>query len=108
MGDICAVKRRRVGRCCRRMTSGTKFYKIKLINKLLDHTHRVRSQLLDELATNATDPVVFNRRLRMLRHVNSYESQLVQKIQNFDTDNVKDLVNFDFVSGIKNIVHRSA
>jgi hypothetical protein len=90
------------------MTSGTKFYKIKLINRLLEHTHRVRSQLLDELATNATDPVVFNRRLRMLRHVNSYESQLVQKIQNFDTDNVKDLVNFDVDSGIKNVVHRSA
>lgn len=90
------------------MTSGIKFYKIKLINRLLEHTHRVRSQLLDELATNATDPVVFNRRLRMLRHVNSYESQLVQKIQNFDTDNVKDLVNFDVDSGIKNVVHRSA
>jgi hypothetical protein len=90
------------------MTSGTKFYKIKLINRLLDHTHQVRSQLLNELATNATDPVVFNRRLRMLRHVNSYESQLVQKIQNFDTDNVDDLVNIDIASGIKNIVHRSA
>lgn len=90
------------------MTLGTKFYKIKLINRLLDHNHQVRSQLLDELAINATDPVLFNRRLRMLCHVNSYESQIIQKIQNFDTDNVEDLVNFDVTSGIGKILHRSA
>jgi len=90
------------------MTSGTKFYKIKLINRLLEHTHRVRSQLLKELTTNATDPVVFKRRLRMLRHVNSYESQLLQKIENFETDDMQDLVNFDVTPMFKDITWRSS
>ena len=90
------------------MTSGIKFYKIKLINRLLDRTHRVRSRLLDELATNATDPVVFKRRLRMLRHVNSYESQLLQKIENFETDDMQDLINFNIVPFLKDVAWRSS
>jgi hypothetical protein len=68
----------------------------------------VRSQLLKELTTNATDPVVFKRRLRMLRHVNSYESQLLQKIENFETDDMQDLVNFDVDPFFKDITGRSA
>jgi hypothetical protein len=90
------------------MTPSAKFYKIKLINRLLEHTRRVRSQLLDELTTNATDPVVFKRRLRMLRHVNSYESQLLQKIENFETDDIQDLVNFDVAPFFRDITGRSA
>ena len=90
------------------MTSSAKFYKIKLINRLLEHTRRVRSQLLDELTTHATDPVVFKRRLRMLRHVNSYESQLLQKIENFETDDIRDLVNFDVAPFLKDITWRSS
>ena len=90
------------------MISGTKFYKIKLINRLLEHTHRLRTDLLHELTTNATDPVVFKRRLRMLRHVNSYESQLLQKIENFETDDIQDLVNFDVAPFFKDITWRSS
>ena len=89
------------------MTNSVKFFKIKLINRLLEHTRRVRSQLLDELITNATDPVVFKRRLRMLRHVNSYESQLLQKIENFETNDMQDLVNFNVDPFFKDIAGRS-
>ena len=90
------------------MTSSAKFYKIKLINRLLEHTHRLRADLLHELTTNATDPVVFKRRLRMLRHVDSYESQLLQKIENFETDDMQDLVNFDVAPFFKDITWRSS
>ena len=90
------------------MTSGTKFYKIKLINRLLEHTHRLRADLLQELTTNATDPVVFKRRLIMLRQVNSYESQLLQKVENFETDDMQDLVNFDVAPFFKDITWRSS
>jgi hypothetical protein len=68
----------------------------------------VRSQLLDELTTNATDPVVFKRRLRMLRQVNSYESQLLQKVENFETNDMQDLVNFDVAPFFKDITWRSS
>jgi hypothetical protein len=90
------------------MISSAKFYKIKLINRLLEYTHRLRTDLLHELTTNATDPVVFKRRLRMLRHVNSYESQLLQKIENFETDDIQDLVNFDVAPFLKDITWRSS
>jgi hypothetical protein len=90
------------------MTSGVKFYKIKLIKRLLEHTHQLRADLLNELTANATDPVVVKRRLRMLRHVNSYESQLLKKIENFETDDMQDLVNFDFAPFFKDIAWRSA
>jgi len=90
------------------MTSSAKFYKIKLINRLLEHTHPLKTLLLHELTTNATDPVVFKRRLRMLRQVNSYESQLLQKIENFETDDIQDLVNFDVAPFFKDITWRSS
>lgn len=90
------------------MTSSAKFYKIKLINRLLEHTHRLKTDLIHELTTNATDPVVFKRRLRMLRHVNSYESQLLQKIEDFETDDIQDLVNFDVAPFFKDITWRSS
>lgn len=90
------------------MRHNLKFYKIKLINQLLNYNHQVRSQLLEELVTNATDPIVFKRRLRMLRHVNSYENQLLQKIEDFETNDIEDLSKFDIYNGIKKIIYRSA
>lgn len=90
------------------MTNNSKFYKIKVINQLLEYNHQVRNKLLEELVTNATDTVIFKRRLRMLCHVNSYENQLLEKIQNFETNDIEDLNKFDIYNGIKNIVHRSA
>ncbi len=90
------------------MTPAVKFYKIKLIKNLLEYSQRVRNQLLDELVTNATDPVVYSRRLRMLRHVNLYENQLIQKIQNFDTDDVDDFAQVNLKRELNRITHRSA
>ena len=63
---------------------------------------------MQELIANATDPVVFKRRIRMLKHLNLYETQIISKIQNFETDNVDDLNSFDFISGLKTIMNRSS
>ena len=90
------------------MTPGVKFYKVKLIKKILKQTERTRSRLLEELVTDATDPTIYKRRLRTLRHLNLYENQLLEKIQHFQTDNVHDLVDFDPTPGIRNIINPSA
>ena len=90
------------------MTDNIKFYKIKLIKKLLVCTEQIRNELFNELTIHATDPIIVKRRLRMIRHVNLYQNQLVEKIQNFETDNIDDLNKFDFLKNIKSIIHRSA
>jgi hypothetical protein len=54
------------------MTDSVKFFKIKLIKKLLKSTEQAKNQLLDELITNATDPIIVKRRLRMIKNLNSY------------------------------------
>ena len=90
------------------MNNGEKFFKIKSIKKLLQQTTHTRNQLLEELITEATDPVIVKRRIRMLKHLNLYENQLLEKIQNFETDDLNDLINFDPNTTIKHIVNRSA
>ncbi len=43
----------------------------------------------------------------MLKHLNQYESQLIEKIHAFDTDDINDLINLK-PKGIGRIVNRSA
>lgn len=83
-----------------------KFYKIKLLQDFLSDTAKVRSQLLEELKINATDPTIVKRRFRMLRHLSQFENQIIEKIQNFDTDDVEDFVYSYFE--INSIIDRSA
>ena len=90
------------------MNDGTKFYKIKTIKKLLIYTTQLRTQLLDELVAHATNPVIIKRRMRMLRHVNIYENQLLEKIQAFETNDIRDLAEFDPVKNFNYSVNRSA
>lgn len=90
------------------MNNGIKYYKIKTIKKLVEKVGKCRETLMQELIANATDPVVFKRRIRMLKHLNLYETQIISKIQNFETDNVDDLNSFDFISGLKTIMNRSS
>jgi hypothetical protein len=90
------------------MNNGIKFFKLKLIKKIIKKTSEHRNILMQELVDNATDPIIVKRRIRMLKHLNSYESQLISKVQNFETDNVDDLTLFNFDPGIFAVVHRSA
>jgi hypothetical protein len=88
------------------MTTNLKFYKIKLLEKFLTDTAAERVKLLDELKVNATDPTIVLRRYRMLKHLSMYETQIIEKIQNFDTDDVKDIQQAQF--DIWAILSRSA
>lgn len=90
------------------MTNGQKFYKIKTIKKLLYINEQLRKQLLEELVVNATDPVIVQRRLRIIKHLNLYENQLIEKISSFDTDDVNDLLEFKPKKTISQIINRSA
>lgn len=90
------------------MSSNVKFYKIKIIKKLLTKTNRARTQLLDELIVNASDPTIVQRRIRMLKHLNLYENQLIDKIQNFETNEVSDLNLIHIEDYIDLITNRSA
>lgn len=90
------------------MNRNIKFYKIKIIKEILTKFNQVRTQLLDELTVNATDPTIVQRRIRMLKHVNLYENQLISKVQNFKTNDVNDLNTFNVDYYIGEITNRSA
>ena len=64
--------------------------------------------MLDEFVTNATDPIIIKRRIRFLKHLNLYENQLIAKVQNFETDNIDDLNNFEYKAHIESILNRCA
>ena len=90
------------------MRNNINYYKIKIIKKLLTKTNQARTQLLDELLVNATDPTIVKRRIRMLKHLNLYENQLLVKIQNFQTDDAGDLDKFPINRYIDLVINRSA
>ena len=90
------------------MHSSMKFYKIKKIKKITEYINCCRNTLLEEFVTNATDPTIIKRRVRFLKHLNLYENQLIAKIQNFETDNLDDLNNFEYKKHIEYILNRCA
>jgi hypothetical protein len=75
------------------MTENIVYYKIRTIKKLLNTIAQKRDRLLDELIINATDPVIVNRRIRMIQQLGQYEAQLLSKIQSFETDDVSDFAD---------------
>jgi hypothetical protein len=90
------------------MHNSIKFYKIKKIKNITEHINRCRNTLLDEFVANATDPIIVKRRIRFLKHLNLYENQLIAKVQNFETDNLDDLNNFEYKAHIEYILNRCA
>jgi hypothetical protein len=90
------------------MSTNVKYYKIKIIKNLVDQATHLKNQLLDELVINATDPTIVKRRIRMLQHISQYESQLILKIQSFETEDLSD-INLDVVcQELETISNRSA
>lgn len=72
------------------MIINLKFYRIKLLEDFLEKTNKERAKLIKELKINATDSTIVKRRFRMLRHLSQFENQIIEKIQNFDTDDLED------------------
>ena len=82
------------------MTVHVNYYKIKTTKKLIEIANDHRVKLLTELVDYATDPVIVKRRLRMLSQLSQIESQLLSKIQSFETD---DITDFNFQTLFKEI-----
>lgn len=90
------------------MIDNMKYYKIRTIKKLIEETISQRNLLLDELIDNATDPVIFSRRIRMLTQLSELEIQLLFKIQLFETNDANDL-DFKIIrQDLKHIINRGA
>jgi hypothetical protein len=85
----------------------TAFLKIKLLNDLLKTTQAQRQQLINEAIIKTNNPVVNMRRFRMLSQLAEYESVVINKIMQLESDDVLDFIDNTYQSEISNIVDRS-
>lgn len=91
------------------MTINHVFYKNNLIAEINRAANEVKNQLLDELYAVGSDPVVYKRRFRMLKHLNLLQAQLIEKVYNFDTDDASDYMNlYPIKFDILSVVSRNA
>ena len=67
-----------------------KFLKLCVTEKFMQATDQQRKLLFQDLVNNATDNVIFMRRFRMISQINQFESQGINKIYQFETDNPDD------------------
>jgi hypothetical protein len=72
------------------MTINHVFYKNNLIAEIEKTASEIRNQLLDELYSAGSDPVLYKRRYRMLKHLHLLQAQLIDKVYNFVTDDPRD------------------
>jgi hypothetical protein len=72
----------------------TTLLKLQILNNFLSESQKYRQILLNELIDNATDPVVKKRRFRMLSNLSTFEADMIKKINEFETDNVHDLLQY--------------
>lgn len=84
------------------------FFRLNILTQFLDEVKKHRAQLLNELIDRATDPVIRMRRFRMLSQLSQYESQIIDKIANVETDNVNDFNENMLDFEISRIVNRDA
>jgi hypothetical protein len=88
------------------MTIGNiEFYRAKLLFKFTKMVQQAREQLANELFVNLADDTIRFRRYRMLEQLNSYENQIIKKIQKFNTD---DIADFDIEFPVDYVINRSA
>lgn len=90
------------------MSSNFEFFKLCFVHNFLSQSTLVKQQLLDELVINATDPVIRMRRIRMLHQVCEFESQILKKLETFDTDDVNDFDAWCAIGELKSVGNRSA
>lgn len=82
------------------------FFRLYMLTEFMDKIKLQRETLLAELINNATDPVKRMRRARMLSQLSMYESQIIKKIAELETDDVSDFLDSNFE--IDAIVNRNA
>jgi hypothetical protein len=72
------------------MSPGEKYFRIKLLQRFLQISDKNKRRLMRELIDNATDDIITMRRFRMLEQLARFESQIINKIYHFETDDVAD------------------
>lgn len=90
------------------MTVNFDFYKLKLVQDTVQLVADARSKLLDELLIHASDPIIKMRRFRMLKQLSQVESQIIEKIWRFETDDHQDLLQINLQDEIQSVVSRDA
>lgn len=75
------------------MEPNIKFYKLKFIKEFNQRCDWERSQLINEMIENATDPTIVMRRIRMLQQLAEYQVQIYKKLENFETDDPADFLS---------------
>lgn len=84
------------------------FYKLKLVQDIIVMAAEARTKLFEELLVHALDPTIKMRRFRMLRQLSQFESQMIEKIWRFETDDPRDLYQFNWSKEIESVISRDA
>ena len=79
-----------------------------MLNECLDVIAEEKQRLRQEQIERAGDPIIRMRRFRMLHQLCDYESQMIKKIDQFQTDDLADLIGNPFLCEINHITNRSA
>ena len=90
------------------MIDNSKLIKLSMIEDFLNLIHQSKQLLFNELIIYACDPVLVNRRIRMLSQLAKYESQVLDKIKSFESDDITDYTIEYFKQEIGHVCNRSS
>lgn len=90
------------------MSEKQTFYRIIMLREFLAKVQVAKEELLNELISRATDPVILKRRFRMLSQLALYESIIVSKIYNLETDDNNDFLKSTYIDHISTVLNKSA
>jgi hypothetical protein len=82
--------------------------KLNLTKQALDQFFLARQSLLDDLIVYATDPTMVKRRFRMLKQLSLYESQILNKIHSFDSEDINDFSIEHIKYELNHVINKSA
>jgi hypothetical protein len=82
--------------------------KLNLTKQALDQFFLARQSLLDDLIVYATDPTMVKRRFRMLKQLSLYESQILNKIHSFDSEDINDFSIEHIKHELNHVINKSA
>lgn len=86
------------------------FEKLQCVVMFNDLIRTQHTELEQELLESGTDAVWFARRFRMLEQLSAYQSQLIKKIYDFETDCSQDYADgmAEIISEIRAVTSRNA
>ena len=84
------------------------FLRLRMLKKFLDRSTELRNNLLCELINRASDPTIRRRRIRMLRQLSQYESQIIKKIETLQSNDPKEFLLTNFEKELPQVVQKDA